>query len=247
MQVKNKFLNNMVIYQDINHQSFTMDSLLLGNFATINKKVTKIVDLCAGNAPVALYLSTRTNALIDSVELQETPCISAKESIKDNNLSDRLNIYNENVKGISKILKADSYDLVTVNPPYFEYTEDTKVKDKESITLARFEKELKLSDLLKEASLLLKTKGYFAIIYRPERLTDLLSEMRNKGLEPKRLQFIRPKNKKVPKHVLVEGIKTSNTNGLIVMEDFVIYNDDDTYKEDALELYNRTLSNFEIS
>ncbi len=241
MQIKNLFLNNMVIYQDTEHQSFTMDSLLLGNFATINKKTNKIVDLCAGNAPVALYLATRTNALIDSVELQETPCVSARESIKANNLEDRLSIYNVNVNGVSKILKADSYDLVTVNPPFFEYNENTKVKDKESITLARFEKELKLSNLLNEAAVLLKTKGYFAIIYRPDRLTDLLSEMRNKGIEPKRLQFIRPKNKKAPKHVLVEGIKTSNTNGLIIMDDFIIYNDDDTYKEDALELYNKSL------
>ncbi len=241
MRVKNQFLNNMIIYQDVNYQSFTMDSLLLGNFATVNKKTKKIVDLCAGNAPVALYLATRTNASIDSVELQETPCVSARESIVDNELEDRLKVYNENVIGISKVLRADSYDLVTANPPFFEYTEDTKVKDKESITIARFEKELKLGDLLKEASMLLKSKGHFAIIYRPDRLTDLLSEMRNKGLEPKRLQFIRPKNKRAPKHVLVEGIKTSNINGLIIMEDFIIYNDDDTYMEDALKLYDKSL------
>ncbi len=242
MQIKNKFLNNMFIYQDSNHQSFTMDSLLLGNFATINKKTNKIVDLCAGNAPVALYLATRTeNALIDSVELQEIPCVSANESIIENHLDNRLKVYNENVKGISKVLKSDSYDLVTVNPPFFEYTEDTKVKGKESITLARFEKELKLEELLKEVSVLLKTKGYFSIIYRPDRLTDLLSEMRNKGLEPKRLQFVRPKDKKAPKHVLVEAIKTSNINGLVIMDDFIIYNDDDTYKEESLKLYNREL------
>ncbi len=241
MQIKNKFLNNMVIYQDNEHQSFTIDSLLLGNFATVNKKTTKVLDLCAGNIPVALYLSTRTNAIIDSVELQETPCVSAKESIKENNLGDRLNIYNENVIGVSKILGVGTYDLITANPPFFEYTEDTKVKSNDAITLARFEKELKLEELLNEVSLLLRPKGYFSIIYRPDRLTDLLSDLRNKGLEPKKLQFVRPKDKKAPKHVLVEAIKTTNVNGLIIMDDFVIYNEDGSYKQEALKLYEKRL------
>ncbi len=242
MQVKNQFLNNMVIYQDSDYQSFTLDSLLLGNFATISKKTTKIIDLCAGNAPVALYLATRTNAHINSVELQKIPCISAEKSIKENNLENRLSVYNENVIGVSRIVGSDEYDLVTVNPPFFEYTDTTKVKTRDTITLARFEKELKLDELLKEASQLLKSKGYFSIIYRPDRLTDLLSEMRNNGLEPKRLQFVRAKNKRPPKHVLVEAMKTNNVNGLIIMDDFIIYNDDNTYKDEALSLYERSLN-----
>ncbi len=241
MLVKNKlpFNEDMVIYQDSDYQSFTLDSLLLAKFVTLNHKVNNVIDLCAGNIPVALYLSHLSNTVnIVSVELQEVPCQSAKLSIKENNLEDRLTILNEDVNGITDKIKT-KFDLVTCNPPYFKYDEDTNIKDNEALTIARFEKHLLLDDLLKESHKLLKDNGYFAIVYRPDRLTDLLSLMRSNGLEPKRIRFVRPKIEKEPRHVLVEGRRSINTGSLKILPDLIIYNEDGTYTKEALEIYEK--------
>ena len=55
---------NMKIVQDTKWFNFSLDSVLLSNFVTINEGVEKILDLGTGNAPIPLFLSKRTNALI---------------------------------------------------------------------------------------------------------------------------------------------------------------------------------------
>ena len=49
------------IYQDEDNFKFSLDSILLAEFVDIDKKSNNIVDLCTGNAPVPLILSTKTD------------------------------------------------------------------------------------------------------------------------------------------------------------------------------------------
>ena len=78
------------IIQDDNFLAFSLDSLILANFVTINTKVKKILDLGTGIAPIPLILSLRTNARIDGVEIQEEVTTIARENIKINNLQKQI-------------------------------------------------------------------------------------------------------------------------------------------------------------
>jgi len=62
MEVKNRLLNfdNMIIYQNGDWFSFSLDSVLLANFVSINYTDKKIIDFCTGNAPIPMLLSYRT-------------------------------------------------------------------------------------------------------------------------------------------------------------------------------------------
>ena len=73
MEVKNYLLGykNMYIYQDTDSFSFSLDSVLLPNFITINKNIKEILDIGCGNAPIPLILSTKTDANITGVEIQD--------------------------------------------------------------------------------------------------------------------------------------------------------------------------------
>ena len=72
MKVKNKLLNlDTVIYQDSDWFKFSLDSVLLANFVTINCRVKKIMDFATGNAPVPMLLSYRTKAQIYGIEYQK--------------------------------------------------------------------------------------------------------------------------------------------------------------------------------
>ena len=63
---ENEVLNDLLGYdglkiiQNPEMFNFSLDSTLLGDYATLNKNAKSIVDLCTGNAPVPLFLSLRS-------------------------------------------------------------------------------------------------------------------------------------------------------------------------------------------
>ena len=63
--------NNMKIIQRTDHLNFSIDSVLVSNFLTINKGRKKIIDLGTGNGVIPMLLSKRTNAKIVGIEIQD--------------------------------------------------------------------------------------------------------------------------------------------------------------------------------
>ena len=82
MEVVHDLLNykNLKILQNTNMFSFSLDSVLLPNFVTLNKNVKRILDIGCGNAPVSMILSTKTDAHITGIEIQEEVYHMAKKS-----------------------------------------------------------------------------------------------------------------------------------------------------------------------
>ena len=148
------------IYQDEDNFKFSLDSILLAEFVDIDKKSNNIVDLCTGNAPVPLILSTKTDNRIYGVELQKSIADLAKMSIKEDKLEDRIEIINDNIKNISNYFDAESVDIVTCNPPYFKVSNNSSLINENRIkAIARHELEMNLEDVMISARYLLKNKA----------------------------------------------------------------------------------------
>ena len=78
--------------------SFSIDAVLLADFAdSLKKKNSKIVDLCAGNGAVGLFLSQKVNGKIIQVDIQKRLADMARRSILLNNLEDKITILNEDL------------------------------------------------------------------------------------------------------------------------------------------------------
>ena len=90
-------LENIKIIQDTDGFKFSLDSVLLANFVTLNKSIKRIMDIGCGNGIISILLSMKTNALIDGVEIQKDSYLNAVDSIKLNHLDDKINIYNEDI------------------------------------------------------------------------------------------------------------------------------------------------------
>ena len=122
MEVKNYLLgySNMYIYQDTEYFNFSLDSVLLPNFVTLNKSAQKILDIGCGNAPIPLILSTKTSAKIVGIEIQPQIYELAKKSIEINNLSDQIEIINDDVLNYVKNTESDQFDIITCNPRFLE-------------------------------------------------------------------------------------------------------------------------------
>jgi len=207
---------NLKIVQDNEMFNFSLDSVLLPNFITLNKNITNILDIGTGNAPIPIILSTKTNAKIIGVEIQKDVYLQAKESIKINKLENKIDIINSDIKEIYENFETESFDVITCNPPFFEVTKDSNLNKNDYKTIARHEVHLNLDDIFKIARKLLKNNGNIAIVHRPERLLDIVDTMRKYNIEPKRVQFVYPKKDKGANILLVEGRKKGNT-GIKIM------------------------------
>ena len=232
------YFDNLKIVQNKSYFNFSLDSILLPNFAPITENTKLIMDLCTGNAPVPLVLTTRTNAKIIGVELQKEVFELAKESIEINKLENQIELINDNINNIATKYETDKFDLITCNPPYFKYNEKSIINDNEIKTIARHEVNMKLEDVFIISKKLLKNGGSICMVHRTDRLMEIIDKMKKNNIEPKRIQFIYPKMNSESNLVLVDGRKNGKT-GLKVLQPLYVHNEDGSYTEEVLKLFGK--------
>ena len=237
-EVINNLLNkNLKIIQRTDFFNFSLDSLLVANFLSVGRGVNKIVDLGTGNGAIPLFLSERTKAKITGIEIQKISADLAKRNIELNNLSEQIEIINDDMKNWKKYFISGSQDAVVSNPPFFKFHGNEELlNDLSQLTLARHEISITLEEIIKTASGLLKDKGYFSMVHRPDRFLEILDTMRKYGIVPKKVRFCHSKIDKQAKIILVEGIKFGS-EGLTVLPPLVSHDEDGKYSKEVLELF----------
>ncbi len=240
MEVKNYLLGykDMYIYQDTDMFSFSLDSVLLPNFITINKGINNILDIGTGNAPIPLILSTKTDASITAVEVQPEVFNLAKKSVEENNLEKRINVICDDINNLYNDLESDSFDIITCNPPFFKVNKNSNLNNSDYKTIARHEVKLNLSQLLKISRKLLKNNGILGIVHRPDRLTDILVEMRSNNIEPKKIRLVYPRIGEEANILLIEGTKNGNV-GLKILPPLFVHDKDGNYTEEVLKYFEK--------
>lgn len=238
MIVRNRLLNfgDNIIYQDDDYFLFSLDSMLLANFVNIRLTDKKIIDLCSGNAPIPMLLSFRTKARIFGVELQENIYKMGLDSVTQNGMDKQITLINDDVNKVEKLFESGSFDIVTCNPPYFKYKEDSLININEGKAIARHEITLKLEDVIRNASYLLKNNGTFAIVHRPERLMEIINYMQKYNIEPKRLRMVYPKENKDANIILVEGVKNGRS-GLKIEKPLIVYDNNNRYVVEVRKMF----------
>ena len=219
---------------------FGIDSVLLSDFAKNIKKDSNVIDLGTGTGIIATLLCAKTELKsIVGVEIQEEVCDMAKRSIVLNKLEDKFEIINEDINNLLKYYKKNSFDVVVTNPPYKK--KNTGIKnDKEKKLISRHEITANLEDFIKISKDLLKDKGEFYMVHRPERLVDILTIMRNYKIEPKILRMVYSNVEKEPKLVLIKGIKNAKPF-LKMKKNLYIYNLEGKYTDEILKIYNKKI------
>lgn len=229
---------NLKIIQNTEGFCFGIDAVLLANFAKSMKRSDVVVDLCTGTGIIAILLSGKTNAKkIIGVEIQSEFAEMAKRSVDMNNLQDRIEIINEDLKNLNKIIPSASVDTVTVNPPYMK-SGGALTNDNDSLAIARHEVCCTLEDVIKESSRILKTNGSFYMVHKPERLVDIFCIMRKYKIEPKRIRFVHPKMDKPANIVLIEGSKDGKSF-LKFEKPLYVYEDDGKYTDEIYSIYEK--------
>jgi tRNA1(Val) A37 N6-methylase TrmN6 len=181
-------------------------------------------------------MSFRTKARIFGVEIQKYIYDMGVDSIKENRMDKQIEFINEDIKEIDKIYESESFDIVTCNPPYFKYQEDSLINENEGKAIARHEVNVKLEDIISTAKYLLKNGGTFAMVHRPERLIEIINLMQKYGIEPKKIRLVYPKEDKNANILLIEGVKNGKS-GLKVEKALIVHNNEDKYVEEIKDMF----------
>ncbi|GGP11522.1 tRNA1(Val) (adenine(37)-N6)-methyltransferase [Oceanobacillus neutriphilus] len=225
----------MKIIQSPTAFAFSLDAVLLAHFSSIPKKRGKILDLCTGNGVIPLLLSKRTSAEIIGVEIQQRIFQMAQRNVTLNDLSHQLRMVHGDLKEMQTTLDQSSFDMVTVNPPYFKTPSASEHNQNEYLTIARHELYCSLEDVVKACKLYVRPGGKVAMVHRPGRLVDIIEQFRKYRIEPKRIQFVYPKQGKEANMLLVEGIRDGKAD-VKILPPFYIYEHDGSYTKQAKEV-----------
>lgn len=238
MEVLNDLLEyeNLKIYQNTDMFSFSLDSVLLANFVSINKKVKNILDIGCGNAVIPLILSTKCNCNITGIEIQKEVYSLAIKSVNYNNKQNQINIINGDVNEYYKNIDTETYNTITCNPPFFKLNELSNLNDSKYKSIARHELTLNLDNLMVIAKKLLKNGGNIAVVHRTDRLIDIITSMKKNNIEPKKIQFIYPKCNKESNILLIEGTKNGHP-GIKICPPLYAHNEDGSYTDEILKLF----------
>jgi len=190
------------------------DAAVLSDFIVAKPK-EKLIDLCSGNGiiPILLCKKTRCND-ITALEIQKEVCELTERSVKLNNLTERIEVVNGDLKEVKGSFDCGYFDVVTCNPPYMS-AGTGKSNLSENVNIARHEIMCTLEDVIVSAAYLVKNGGRFYMVHRAERLSDIIYLMRCANLQPKRLTMVHANPQSEPSLVLIEAQK-DRKSGLII-------------------------------
>lgn len=223
------------IIQDPKRFCFGVDAVILSGFARV-KRGEDVLDLGTGTGVIPVLLAAKTEGRhFTGLEIQPESVEMAARSVRLNELEERVRIVEGDIKDAAGLFGGSSFDVVVSNPPYMN-NGGGLVNPNEAKAIARHEILCTLEDVAAAAGKLLRPKGRFYMIHRPHRLTDILTLLRQYGLEPKRLRFVHPYVEKPPTMVLVEAGRGGRPM-VKVDAPLVIYHAPGEYAEEIYRIY----------
>lgn len=238
--MNNEVINYLLAYEDLkiiqrkDMFNFSLDTVLLAHFCTINKDYQEIIDFGTNNAAIPLLLSQRTKSHITGIEIQSEAVEIARKNILLNHLENQIDVVHSDIKDYVQDQK--KVKLVVCNPPFFKVGERSNLNDNEYLQIARHEIKISLDEIVKSASMILDNKGRFTMVHRPDRMIEIINCMQKYDIEPKRIRFVYPKVGKESHIFLIEGMYKGN-KGVNIEAPLYAHESDGSYTKEVRRMF----------
>jgi len=214
--------NGPLFTQRDNVFPFGTPAVLLADFTlgTKSKLIKKVCELGCGSGIISLLLADALpDVRIDALDISEAAVELTRLNVEQNGFSDRVSVYCGDMRDENLQLDYGGYDMIVCNPPFFQ-ANGGPVSIKQGV--ARSELECTLEQVCSAAAKLAAHNAEFALVYRPERLLELMEAMKNAGFEPKRMRLVHHSVKHKPNTVLISGKYCAKPGGLDILEPYII-------------------------
>ena len=230
---------------------YGVDAVLLAAFAAGETgaggiaKGSRIADLGTGSGVVAFILRHKLGgARITGYDVQEPAVERASRACRMNGLEESIDFVCCDIADMKGMCRngspaAGSFDAVVSNPPYFRRTPDEPgAADPDDRYIARHETTADMGDFAKASALMLKDGGSLYLVHRPDRLADIITDMRACGIEPKEMQPVVPVKGRSANIVLIRGIKGAGPE-LRMLPEIAVHETGGGYTPEILKIYER--------
>ncbi|MBN3534446.1 tRNA1(Val) (adenine(37)-N6)-methyltransferase [Mycoplasma procyoni] len=236
--------SDLYVYQDKEMFNYSVDTILLGNFVSLNRKVNSLLEIGTNNGALSIFISERDPELkIDAIEIQPRALELAKMNVELNNKQNQISLllkdFNDFYKEHNK-KQALKYDAIVCNPPFYKVnTNIPRTATTEELLIATHEIKLTLEQLIMGSSKIIKQKGYLSLVLPTERFIDCVTLMRKYNFEPKRVKFIYPREDAKSNLVLIEARFATGWGTEFEKNIYLHVLDKNThqYREEVKELY----------
>jgi tRNA1(Val) A37 N6-methylase TrmN6 len=231
------FFNGCVqVKQNRSGYRFSIDAVLLA-WHTGPRPGDTVLDLGTGCGIIPMILAYRYPQIrVYGIEVQTDLADIARLNIEENNMDDRIFIMCMDMKTLNHGITSGPVDLVVCNPP-FRKARSGRINPDQQRAVARHEIKTTLHDVIKTAHGMLRTSGRLVIVYSADRTTDVLSQMRAIGIEPKWIRMIHSRENTNAKLILIEGKKGARP-GLKIGPALIIYRENGTYSDEVEKMFN---------
>jgi len=206
---------------------FSVEAILLGRFARASTR-DRVLELGAGCGVVSIMIAAlhRPREVV-ALEIQPQLAEMIARNAEINGLESMHAVCADLRQKKMKGVESASFDLVVANPPYRAVAAGRENPDR-GRRVARGESAALLADFVAAARRYARTGGRVAFVFTARRSAELISAMRSKQLEPKRIRWVHPQIARPASVILIEarvggGIEVAIEPPLILYERPGIY------------------------
>lgn len=227
--------NGYQIIQNPEKFCFGMDAVLLSGFAGA-REGEHVLDLGTGTGIIPILMAAKTKAShLTGLEIQKDSVDMAKRSVMLNQLEERIDIVQGDIKEAGTLFGAASFDVITCNPPYM-IGQHGLTNPEGPKAIARHEILCTLQDVVEQAARLLRPGGNFFMVHRPFRLTEIMVLLHEYRLEPKRMRLVYPFIDREPNMVLIEANRGGRSR-IQVEKPLIVYKEAGVYMPEIYDIY----------
>lgn len=188
-KLKKDKLGPFTFYNPTEGFSVTEDSPNLINFISHIDSKSNVVDIGTGSLVLPLWLLSKFDLeCVTAVEHPEGPIEAARLNIFENNLDDKVRLYEVDYRDAVESLGECSFDVVVSNPPYKKAGTGRVSPDRQK-ALATGELEGTFEEMLVVVRSLLKAGGVFYFVHTMERFKEIIGLVGGNGFIVKKVGF----------------------------------------------------------
>ena len=214
---------NLSLLQKKQGLTFGTDAYLLAAYLRPMHRA-RAADFGCGTGIISLLAQARGKfAHVTAIEVQPSFAELTQRNIILNHMEEKISVLSADVTTLRPDDVGGELDVIFSNPPYMR-TDSGKRNSADEKYIARHEVCGTVADFCHAAGKLLKHGGLFYVVWRPDRLSELLTALHTAKLEPKRMTFVQADVCTAPSMVLLE-CKKGAAPSLIVTPTLILYRD----------------------